>query len=64
MPIDAPSLEELNYLRGRAMRKLVGWGSALVIVVLIFSGAGTAVGYLIIPAVVLTIIAPWFARWI
>jgi len=62
--VEAIKLEELNYLRGRAMRKLVGWGSALVIVLLIFSGAGTAGGYLIIPAVVLTIIAPWFARWI
>jgi len=64
VPVEALTLEELNYLRGRAMRKLVGWGSALVILVLIFAGAGIAAGYLIIPAVVLTIIAPWFARWV
>ena len=64
MPVEALTVEELAFLRGRALRKVVGWGSALVILVLIFAGAGTAAGYLIIPAVVLTIIAPWFARWI
>jgi hypothetical protein len=61
VPVE-PTVEELAYLRGRAFRKVVGWGSALVVVVLILAGAATAAGYLLIPAVVLTIIAPWLSR--
>lgn len=53
-------LEELE--RGRHFRKLVGWSSVLVILVLIFAGAPTVAGYLIVPAIALTIVAPWIAR--
>jgi hypothetical protein len=56
--------ETLAYLHGRAVRKLVGWGSAALILILIFAGAPTVAGYLIIPAIVATIAAPWFARFL
>jgi hypothetical protein len=54
----------LEHLRRRRLLKLTGWGSAALILVLIFAGAPTVAGYLIVPAVVLTIIAPWFARFL
>ncbi len=64
VPLEALTPEELAYVRGRVFRKRVGWGSALVIIVLMFTGAATVAGYLIIPAITLTIIAPWFARFV
>jgi Protein of unknown function (DUF4236) len=57
-------VQDLDYLKRRRVRRLVGWGSAAVIVVLILAGAPLIAGYLIVPAVVLTIAAPWFARWL
>jgi len=46
----------------RSPRKLVGWTSLGVIVLLAVAGAPTVAGYLVIPAVVVTIAAPWIAR--
>lgn len=62
VPLEELEPHELEYVRGRHFRKLVGWSSVLVIVVLIFAGAPTAAGYLIFPAIGLTIAAPWIAR--
>jgi hypothetical protein len=61
-PLDELTDDDLAYVKGRHLRKLVGWGSALVIVVLILAGAPTVAGYLIIPAVVATVAAPLIAR--
>jgi len=54
--------DDLGRVKGRRLRKLVGLGSGLVILLLIVAGVPTVAGYLIIPAIVLTIAAPWFAR--
>jgi Protein of unknown function (DUF4236) len=56
--------EAIAYLHGRLVRKLVGWGSALLILVLIFAGAPTVAGYLIIPAIIATVAAPWYSRFL
>ena len=62
--LDELTTAGLDHLKGRQLRKFVGWGSAAVIVVLVFGGAPTLAGYLIIPAVVLTVAAPLLARWL
>jgi hypothetical protein len=54
--------DDLARVKGRRLRRFVGLGSLLVIVLLIVAGVPTVAGYLIIPAIVLTIAAPWFAR--
>ncbi len=51
-----------DYPRRPSPRKRVGWGSAAVIFLIAVLGAPTVAGYLVIPAVVLTIIAPWLSR--
>ena len=53
--------EQIVY-KGRLLRKLVGWSSAALILILIFAGAPTVAGYLIIPAVLLTLASPLIAR--
>lgn len=62
VPPEELERHEIEYVRGRHLRKLVGWSSVLVILVLIFGGAPTVAGYLIVPAIALTIVAPWIAR--
>jgi hypothetical protein len=60
---DELTAEQLNYAKGRALRRVFGWGSALVIFLLALAGASTVIGWLIVPAIILTIFAPRFARF-
>ena len=40
------------------LRRAIGWGSAVLFVILIFAGAGSAAGTMLIPAVAATILVP------
>jgi hypothetical protein len=59
----APEFVELpGYAKRHSPRKIVGWTSVAVILLIAFLGAPTLAGYLVLPAVGLTIAAPWLAR--
>lgn len=59
-----PELERVpgEATRRRSPRKLVGWTSAAVILVIGLLGATTLAAYLVFPAIALTVAAPWLAR--
>jgi hypothetical protein len=50
--------EELRRGQRRTLRRLIGWGSAALFVILIFAGAASAAGTIVIPAIVATLLVP------
>ncbi len=62
-PAQPPAELVSDHPKRRSPRKVVGWASVAVIVLVAVLGAPTVAGYLVIPAVVLTIAAPRLASW-
>jgi Protein of unknown function (DUF4236) len=64
--VEQPGQPELEDRRGnskkQSSRKLVGSVSAAIIVLIAVLGAPMLAGYLILPAIALTVAAPWLAR--
>ena len=50
--------EELRRAQRRTLRRLIGWGSAALFVILIFAGAASAAGTILIPTIVATLLVP------
>jgi hypothetical protein len=50
--------EELRRVKRRMLRRLIGWGSAALFVILIFAGAASAAGTILIPAIAATLLVP------